>query len=285
MDPTVKPIRRATLMASTFALASLCSCVEAHALKRSAGAGFKASTNVAYTITKTLPHDTEAFTEGLELCDASMIESVGLYGRSALIRRAMETQTVVDRRSLPGDVFGEGVTCFGDRIYQLTWRSQIAYVYDHALHEITRLRYQGEGWGLTHNADQLIMSNGSDVISFRDPQDFHVIRTIAVRDGDTPVFKLNELEYANGMIFANVWETDRIAIIDAGNGQVRGWLDLAGLDARFKKPTHWDPADDVLNGIAHDAARDRWYVTGKRWPLMFELKLKDVPSPAAGGAP
>lgn len=272
---------RRTLAATTFALVAILFCVDAKALKRKPDAGFKTSPSITFEVTRTLAHDPRAFTEGLELCDGTMIESVGLYGASALIRRPIESVEVLASHLLPDKYFGEGVTCFGDRIYQLTWREQTAVAYNNALQPQEVLHYSGEGWGLTHDAEHLIMSNGSAQIVFRDARDFSIVRTLDVHDGDTPVDRLNELEYVNGLIFANVWQRDRIAVIDAHDGAVRGWLQLGGLADRFAKPANWNASDDVLNGIAYDAKRDRYYVTGKRWPLIFELKLDGLPSSAA----
>ncbi|NGY05056.1 glutaminyl-peptide cyclotransferase [Solimonas terrae] len=267
----------ATTLLSTFFLA------EANALKLKQDEGFKASSTVVFTITGTLKHDVQSFTEGLVVCNGTMIESVGLYGVSALIRRQIGGDEVLARYPLPASAFGEGATCFGDRVYQLTWREHAALVYDNALELVEVLHYAGEGWGLTHDDRQLIMSDGSATISFRDAADFSINKTIDVHDGATPITRLNELEYAHGLIFANIWQQDRIAIIDPADGAVLGWLELGELAQRFAKPANWDASDDVLNGIAYDATRDRYYVTGKRWPLMFELKLSRLPH--ATGAP
>lgn len=266
-------------------LALTCISTQSIARKLKPDAGFKASSTVLFTIKRTLPHAPNSFTEGLAICDGSMIESIGLYGVSALIRRQIDGSAELARHALPAHLFGEGATCFGDRIYQLTWREHAAAVYDDAFKLIEVLHYAGEGWGLTHDAGQLIMSDGSATISFRDPRDFHVTRTIAVHDGTTPIERLNELEYAHGLIFANIWQQDRIAIIDPADGAVLGWLELGALADRFAKPADWNASDNVLNGIAYDATRDRYFVTGKRWPLMFELELEHLPEPAAARAP
>jgi glutaminyl-peptide cyclotransferase len=264
-------------LAFAITIATMLFCEHAIALKRSPEAGFKDSSTVVFNITGTLEHDVKSFTEGLAVCDGAMVESVGLYGVSALIRRQIGSGEVLARHALPGNVFGEGATCFGGRIYQLTWREHAAIVYDDALNVIEVLHYDGEGWGLAHDDRQLIMSDGSATISFRDPEDFSIRRTIEVHDGATPVTRLNELEYAHGLIFANIWQQDRIAIIEPDDGAVVGWLELGALQERFTRPANWDARDDVLNGIAYDAARDRYYVTGKRWPLMFELQLGALP--------
>nr|WP_245586258.1 glutaminyl-peptide cyclotransferase [Solimonas soli] len=251
------------------------------ALKRSSDADFKASSSLRYEVVRMLAHAREDFTEGLEICDGAMLESTGLYGLSALIRKRIDDGAVLQRRPLPAAVFGEGITCSGGHVYQLTWHEQLAVVYDARDFTPQRvLHYEGEGWGLTHDARHLIMSDGSATLRFRDPDDFHVVRSIEVRDGDTPVTRLNELEYARGLIFANIWQTDRVAVIDPADGVVRAWLDLGALSARFDKPANWSASDDVLNGIAYDAPRDLFYFTGKRWPALFELRLHGLPKPS-----
>lgn len=262
-------------------LALICISTQSIAGKPSPDAGFKQSSTVVFTITRTLPHASNYFTEGLAICDGEMLESIGLYGVSALIRRQIDDGVEHVRHELPAYMFGEGATCFGDRIYQLTWREHAAVVYDRALNIVEVLHYAGEGWGLTHDGDQLIMSDGSATIFFRDPRDFGITRTIAVHDGATPITRLNELEYARGLIFANIWQQDRIAIIDPADGAVLGWIELGTLAKKFAKPADWSPTNDVLNGIAYDASRDRYFVTGKRWPVMFELQLSGLPTPVA----
>ncbi|MGH8447306.1 MAG: glutaminyl-peptide cyclotransferase [Solimonas sp.] len=254
-------------------------------MKRKPDAGFKASSSIRYDIVRTLFHAHSDFTQGLEICDGAMVESVGLYGVSALIRKQIGTGEVLQRYALPASVFAEGATCMGDRIYQITWRERAAVVYDDTLKPLAVLHYEGEGWGLTHAGKELIMSDGSATLFFRKPDDFSITRTIAVHDGATPIDKLNELEFAHGLIFANIWQADRIAVIDPADGAVLAWLDLAALSSRFDRPADWNPIDDVLNGIAYDAGSDHFYVTGKRWPAMFELKLSNLPKPKAPRSP
>ncbi len=280
--------RRSTLigLALVAVLGNVC-CLDATALKQRPDAGSSTLARVSYDITRSLAHDPVRFTEGLEWCKDAMLESVGLYGDSALIRSDIARDEILQRHALPGNVFGEGLTCFEDHIYQLTWREQAAVVYDDALQPLRLLHYEGEGWGLTHDTEHLIMSDGSATLFFRNADDFSVVRTVEVHDGALPVTRLNELEYAQGLIFANVWQSDRVALIDPADGAVLGWLDLSALGTRFTKPSGWQPSDDVLNGIAYDASRDRYYFTGKRWPLMFELRLRGLPKPkppAASGS-
>ncbi|MFT4046616.1 MAG: glutaminyl-peptide cyclotransferase [Solimonas sp.] len=275
---------RAHVIGITFSvIASSFACDEAMASKRSSDAGFKTSSSIRYEVVRTLEHARDDFTEGLEICDGAMLESVGLYGSSALIRKQIDDGVVLRRRPLPAIAFGEGATCMGDRIYQLTWREQAALVYDLDFTLLEVLRYEGEGWGLTHDAQYLIMSNGSATVTFRKPEDFSVVRSIEVHDGKTPVEKINELEYAHGLLFANIWQSDRVAVVSPADGRVLAWLDLAALSTRFDKPAHWNAVDDVLNGIAYDPRRDLFYFTGKRWPVLFELRLSNLPDapPAA----
>jgi glutamine cyclotransferase len=171
---------------------------------------------------------------------------------------------------LPNEFFGEGITIFGDRIIQLTWQSQKGFVYDKDSFDILEeFSYRGEGWGITHDDNRLIMSNGSATLSFLDPVTFKIIGDVQVNDGNTPVTNLNELEYVHGDVYANVWHQDKIAIINIQTGQVKGWINLTGLyDASNADP------ENVLNGIAYDANSERLFVTGKRWSQLFEIKLK-----------
>jgi glutamine cyclotransferase len=165
--------------------------------------------------------------------------------------------------------FGEGITIFQDRIIQLTWQSQVGFVYDkNTFNLLQQFNYQGEGWGITSDGTKLIMSNGSDVLTFLDPDTFKVTGTVQVKEGNTPIANLNELEYVNGDVYANVWYENRIAIINPQTGQVKGWINLTGLYNAVNADV-----DDVLNGIAYDAHGDRLFVTGKRWSQLFEIKL------------
>jgi glutamine cyclotransferase len=228
----------------------------------------------SYKIIKIFPHDPGAFTQGLVWDEGVLYEGTGLYGKSSLRKTKLDSGEVLKKVKLSDQFFGEGVTIFNDRIIQLSWRSNIGFVYDkNTLNVIRKFRYDNEGWGITHDGDKLIMSNGSANLYFLDPGTFKEIGKIEVRDEVGPVTRLNELEYIRGQIFANVWKTDRIAIIDPRNGQVTGWIDLqsltdlAGGDRRAK----------TLNGIAYDKERDRLFVTGKLWPKIYEI----VPVPVS----
>jgi glutamine cyclotransferase len=223
-----------------------------------------------YQIIHTFPHDPAAFTEGLVFNGGFLYESTGLYGRSTLRKTQLETGQVLQQHDLPADVFGEGATIFGDRIIQLTWKSQLGYVYDKLTFRLLReFTYPTEGWGITHDGKNLIMSDGTANLYFLNPDTFERVGQIRVHSEDEPVTQLNELEYVQGEIYANVWQTDRIARIAPDTGQVLEWIDLSGLLSAEDRRV---PVD-VLNGIAYDPEHDRLFVTGKLWPKLFEIKL------------
>ncbi len=194
----------------------------------------------------------------------------GSTGRSSLRKVVLETGEVVQIHEIDDEYFGEGITIFGDKIYQITWQSQIGFIYEKAsFTQVGEFHYPTEGWGLTHDGTRLIMSDGSATIHFLDPQTLQETGTIAVADNNGPVLRLNELEYVDGEIYANIWQTDRIARISPETGQVLGWIDLAGLlSAEDRQQTV-----DVLNGIAYDPAGKRLFVTGKLWPKLFEIRI------------
>jgi glutaminyl-peptide cyclotransferase len=224
-----------------------------------------------YTVVRSYPHDREAFTQGLEYVDGVLYEGTGRNGYSGIRRVKLETGEVQQAQPLDARYFGEGITVWKNRIIQLTWQSEVGFVYDRQKFKQQRsFQYTGEGWGLTNDGTRLIMSDGSPTgtLKFLDPETLRQIGTLTVRDGGRPVAQLNELEYVKGQIYANVWNTDRIAIIGPKTGRVTGWIDLHGLlDPREAGGT------DVLNGIAYDAAGDRLFVTGKLWPRIFEIRL------------
>lgn len=231
---------------------------------------FPTPRHFTYRVLARYPHDTSAFTEGLVYDNGVLFESTGLYGQSTLRRVDLETGNVLQVIDLPKDLFGEGLTVIGDRLIQLTWKAHTGFVYDKAsLKRISRFTYPTEGWGLTFDGSQLIMSDGSATLYFLDPRTFTVTRQVQVSDSAGPVEKLNELEYINGEVYANVWLTDRIVCIDPLKGQVLASIDLTGLlpnSARTQKT-------DVLNGIAYDPDRDRLFVTGKFWPWLYQIRL------------
>jgi len=229
-----------------------------------------------YTIINTYPHDRKAFTQGLIYADGIFYEGTGLHGRSTLRKVKVETGEVLQLHNLPPDLFGEGITMWGDTLYQLTWQTRRGFVYNKNTFVVQReFTYPTEGWGITHDDHRLIMSDGSDTLFFWDPQTLQEIDRVQVRDNHGPVVRLNELEYVNGEVWANVWQTDYVARINPATGAVVGWIDLQGLLTPGDKS---EPVD-VLNGIAYDAATDRLFVTGKLWPKVFEIKLVPVKIP------
>lgn len=216
------------------------------------------------------PHDRDAFTQGLAFEDSALYEGTGLYGKSSLRRVDLETGEALQIHTLPDEYFGEGITIFRDKIIQLTWQSQKGFIYDKNSFEILRsFAYQTEGWGITHDGNNLIMSDGTSVLYFLEADTFEVIDHIQVHDGERQISNLNELEFVDGQIYANIWRTDNIAIIDPHDGRVTGWIYLSGI----LPPQPDGKSVDVLNGIAYDAANGRLFVTGKLWPQLFEIEL------------
>jgi glutamine cyclotransferase len=219
------------------------------------------------------PHDPGAFTQGLEFRGTALFEGTGLEGRSTLRRVDYATGKVLRQIELADRFFGEGITIMGDRIYQITWQNGRAFVYDRKTFErIRRFSYDGEGWGLTHADGRLIMSDGTPVIRFRDPKTFEVLEEIEVTDDGTPVEDLNELEWVNGEILANVWQTDQVVRIDPATGDVVGRLDLSAL----RQQEDAEGTHDVTNGIAYMRAEDRLFVTGKLWRNLYEIELTEL---------
>lgn len=222
-----------------------------------------------YRLVRTYPHDPGAFTQGLIYLDGHLYESTGLNGRSSLRMTDLATGKVMQKQIVPAQYFAEGMTNFGGKLYQLTWQSGKAFVYDRfSFRLLAEHTYTGEGWGLTNDGKRLIMSDGSAKIRFINPTNFAVMSTITVTDAGRPVDRLNELEFVRGEIYANIWQTDLIARISPTTGQVLGWIDLSGI-----LPPNDAQGVDVLNGIAYDAKTDRLFVTGKLWPKIFEIKI------------
>jgi glutaminyl-peptide cyclotransferase len=220
---------------------------------------------------KTYPHDGTAYTQGLEYRDGYLYEGTGLTGRSSVRRVELATGRVIQKYDLPQPYFGEGITIINQQLLELTWQSQTGFIYDKSSFRVLKsFNYPGEGWGLTNDGKQIYMSDGTAEIRVWDPATLKEVRRITVRDGARPITQLNELEWVKGEIYANVWQTDRIARVSPTDGRVLGWIDLAGILAKAERPNH---ADAVLNGIAYDAAGDRLFVTGKLWPKIFEIKL------------
>lgn len=240
-----------------------------------------------YEIVNTFKHDPKAFTQGLIFHNGFLYESTGNYGESSLRKVEPESGKVVQKKDIDRKFFAEGMTILNDRIYQLTWKENTAFVYDLNFNPIKEFRYQGEGWGLTHDRTNLIMSDGTHIIRFLDPETFNVVRTITVmQETGKPLFLLNELEYVKGEIWANIWHSEEamtgttqgrlpnigkpnyIARINPESGKVVGWIDLANIS-----PDDYDDGEKTLNGIAYDEASDRIFVTGKEWKKLFEIKL------------
>ncbi|MCX6045672.1 MAG: glutaminyl-peptide cyclotransferase [Chloroflexi bacterium] len=227
----------------------------------------------SYTVVKTYPHDPTAFTEGLLFDNGVLYESTGLNGKSWLRQVNLETGQVLQQIDLPAQYFGEGITIFGDKIYQLTWQSHIGFIYNKTTFKsLKTFTYPTEGWGMTQDGQRLIMSDGTARLTFRNPETFAEIGHIDVHDANGPITQLNELEYVNGKIYANVWMTDWIVIIAPDTGQVTGWIDLKGLLPQADRA-----GADVLNGIAYLPQSDQLFVTGKQWPKLFEIRLAPKP--------
>lgn len=236
--------------------------------------GAKRPPEYTFKVIRTFPHDSNAFTQGLAYRDGFLYEGTGLNGRSSLRKVRLETGEVVQRVDLAPEFFGEGITLLKNEVVQLTWQSQTGFVYNLSdFHLLRRFSYAGEGWGLATDGREIFMSDGTPEIRVLDSGTLAEKRRFTVHDGTTPVKELNELECVEGEIFANIWQTDRIAQISSQSGEVVGWIDLKGL----LSPVYRLEAGAVLNGIAYDAKRKRLFVTGKLWPSIFEIEL--VPKP------
>jgi glutaminyl-peptide cyclotransferase len=220
----------------------------------------------SYEVVHTYPHDPTAFTEGLFYLNGFLYEGTGMRGQSSIRKVKLETGEVLQKHDIPEAYFGEGIIAWKDKLIEMTWQTEVGWVYD--LNSFTMLRefhYPGEGWALTTDGKRLIMDDGTPQIRFWDPETLQETGRLTVTADGQPVKNLNELEWIKGEIYANIWETDRIARIDPKTGKVVGWIDLTGILGT--------PEPDVLNGIAYDAKGDRLFVTGKYWPKLFEIKL------------
>lgn len=241
------------------------------ATKGTPGAAANQVTTYGYEVVNAFPHDPAAFTQGLVFHDGAFLESTGIERQSTLRRVELQTGKVLQRVDVPPYFFAEGLTLFGGKLYQLTWKGEKGFIYDPETFQKTgEFTYEGEGWGLTHDGESLILSDGSNQLRFIDPNTFQVRRTINVNDRGRPVEELNELEYVKGEIYANIWHQNRLARVDPKTGRVVGWIDLTGL----LRPGETSDPEAVLNGIAYDERGDRLFVTGKLWPKLFEVRLK-----------
>ncbi len=265
---TISVFRRLAAVVALAPILLLTACDQTQA--PSAAAPAKGS-SAAYEIIHTYPHDRDAFTQGLLFLNGVLYESTGLNGQSSLRKVDLETGKVLQRIDLPVQFFAEGLAALNGKLYQLTWQNGIAFRYDlSTFGQEMQFNYSGEGWGLTTDGRYLILSDGTDQIRFLDPLNFETVRTINVVSNGQPLAKINELEYVKGEIYANVWTTDYIVRIDPATGQVLGTIDFSGL----LQPADRDTNTDVLNGIAYDPATDRLFITGKKWPKLFEVRIK-----------
>ncbi len=261
--PAAPHLRRKWLVACTLAAVAVgaAAWAQLHGRAVPAVAGFK--------VVAVYPHDPNAFTQGLAIAGGQLYEGTGLYGQSTIRKVDLATGRVEKRRPIDAMYFGEGIAILDGHLYQLTWQHGLGIVYDLATFSQQRtFQYTGEGWGLTQDGKELILSDGSSKLRFLDPQTFAVVREIDVRDHGQPVTKLNELEYIDGEIWSNVWYDDRIARISPATGEVLGWVDLAALYPKSARSS-----EAVLNGIAYDAAAKRLFVTGKNWPQLYEIEI------------
>lgn len=230
-----------------------------------------------YEIVNTFKHDPKAFTQGLVFRDGFLYESTGREGESTLRKVELETGRVVQKHDLPDDIFGEGMTILGDKVYQVSWQSGKGFVYNLGdFNVLKEFRYSGEGWGLTNDGTHLILSDGTHVIRFMNPETFQTERTIVVMGEDgKPLMDINELEYVKGEIWANIWHSEKIgkpnviARIDPASGKLLGWINLDGISPDDERRD----SENTLNGIAYDQSSDRIFVTGKNWKRLFEIKI------------
>ncbi|MFN2340094.1 MAG: glutaminyl-peptide cyclotransferase [Halanaerobium sp.] len=221
-----------------------------------------------YQILASYKHDPQAFTQGLEIYKNQLFEGTGLYGSSSLRKVELESGQILKKLELDQKYFGEGITILNDKIYQLSWKENTAFVYNLDFKLLKTFSYQGEGWGLANDGQHLIMSNGSEYLSFRNPETFALIKKLEIKNGDQKIKNINELEYQAGFIYANIWQTDYILKINAENGKVKAYLDLKGI-----LKTDYEGEVDVLNGIAYDPQENNFLVTGKLWPKIYRIKI------------
>ena len=262
LAPMLKPLARLAVLCLSLALAAPLA-----AAAKSPGRAVPVATA---EVVRTYPHDPQAFTEGLFYLDGVLYESTGLRGHSFIRKVDLETGKVLASVTIPPPLFGEGIVPWKDQLFSVTWHGGQGYRW--RLADFTQLggfHYDGEGWALTTDGRSIILSDGTPVLRFLDPVSLKVVRRLTVTADGQPVQMLNELEYVRGEILANIWMQNRIARIDPATGRVKGWIDVSALAARIGAT---DP-DSVPNGIAYDKAHDRLFVTGKNWPLLFEIRF------------
>jgi len=265
------PNRAVVVVAILLAAGALAGEAASPAAPGSASQSTDAARQLRWEVVRSSPHDPRAFLQGLVWYDGGFFESTGILGQSTLRRVEWPTGRVLRRVDLPPDVFGEGLARVGDRLVQLTWRSGRGFVYDLATLRLLReFRYEGEGWGLAYDGASLILSDGTDVLTYLDPERFKPTRKLAVTWDGQPLHRLNELEFIEGMVWANVWHTDVVVQIDPASGRVTSFLDLTGLRPSSARRQQ----EAVLNGIAYDPATRRLFVGGKLWPLIFEIRVR-----------
>ncbi len=233
-----------------------------------------ATPEYTFTVIHVFPHDTSAYTQGLAFRDGFLYEGTGRNSHSSLRKVRLETGEVLQQINLGSEFFGEGITILKDKVFQLTWQSGVGFVYDvNSFDLLKKFSYSGEGWGLATDGRELFLSDGTSEIRVLDPESLKEKRRLKVHDGSAPIDQLNELEFVEGQIFANVWHANRIARISPQTGEIVGWIDLNGLLSSVYRLE----AEAVLNGIAYDSARKRLFVTGKLWPSVFEIKISPKP--------
>jgi glutamine cyclotransferase len=258
-------MRRAILLALTLLLAL-----------SSAPAQTSPTPVYSYKVVATFPHSTSSYTEGFFYLNGLFYEGTGIKGHSQILVTDPATGRITQHIDLAPQYFGEGIVDWGSNLYEWTWQSHLGFVYDRAtLRPLAQFTYTGEGWGMTHDATHIITSDGTSTLRFRDPKDFHEVRSLTVTDRGAPVPELNELEFIKGEIYANIWHTNRIARISPRDGHVIAWIDLSGLLPSVVQLDN----EAVLNGIAYDAQHDRLFVTGKEWPTIFQITLVAPPRP------
>lgn len=227
----------------------------------------------SYKVVAKYPHSTESYTEGFFYLNGLFYESTGLEGHSAVMAIQPETGKPLQQLNLAPNLFGEGIVDWGPNLLGWTWQTHAGFIYDRfSFRVVGQFKYEGEGWGMTRTAKEIVTSDGTATLRFRNPANFKETHHIVVRDGKQLISQLNELEFVKGEIYANIWHSDRIARISPTDGRVLGWIDLTGLLPNDQRVN----AESVLNGIAYDAKGDRLFVTGKQWPAVFEIKVVDT---------